>query len=122
MSDDARIALPAEGGIVGVRPENLTLQPTDAQPAGSVTFDMTVGAIERVGPETFVYGALAGGGDMIVRLPGQAAPAPGERVRAAAPATSCISSAPTAAAALIADALTNCLPPRRPHTGKTRRH
>jgi sn-glycerol 3-phosphate transport system ATP-binding protein len=84
-SDDARIALPAEGGIVGVRPENLTLQPTDAQPAGSVTFDMTVGAIERVGPETFIYGTLSAGGEMIVRLPGQAAPAPGERVRAVAP-------------------------------------
>jgi sn-glycerol 3-phosphate transport system ATP-binding protein len=48
-------------------------------------FDMTVGAIERVGPESFVYGALARGGDMIVRLPGQAAPAPGERVRATVP-------------------------------------
>jgi sn-glycerol 3-phosphate transport system ATP-binding protein len=48
-------------------------------------FDMTVSAIERVGPETFVYGARHRGGDMIVRLPGQTAPAPGERVSAAAP-------------------------------------
>ena len=84
LGGDATIALPAEGGVVGVRPESLTLLPQDARPAGSVGFDITVGAIERVGPETFVYGALDRGGDMIVRLPGQAAPAPGERVRAAA--------------------------------------
>jgi sn-glycerol 3-phosphate transport system ATP-binding protein len=85
LSGDAKIALPAEGGIIGVRPENLTLLPAGASPADSVTFDMTVSAIERVGPETFVYGSLARGGDMIVRVPGQAAPAPGDRVRAAAP-------------------------------------
>jgi sn-glycerol 3-phosphate transport system ATP-binding protein len=78
------IKLPADGGIVGVRPEDLTLLPTDASPSGSVAFDMTVNAIERVGPETFVYGAPARGGDMIVRLPGQAAPAPGDHVRAVA--------------------------------------
>ena len=84
LSGDTKIVLPAEGGIVGVRPENLTLLPAVSSPAGSVAFDMTVGAIERVGPETFVYGSLARGGDMIVRMPGQAAPAAGERVRATA--------------------------------------
>jgi sn-glycerol 3-phosphate transport system ATP-binding protein len=83
LGGEAKIALPVEGGIVGVRPENLTLLRTGENSAGLVIFDMTVGAIERVGPETFVYGALARGGDMIVRLPGQTAPAPGERVRLA---------------------------------------
>jgi sn-glycerol 3-phosphate transport system ATP-binding protein len=67
-----------------VRPEDLTLPVGGARPPGSIALDLTVGAIERVGPETFVYGTLAQGGELIVRLPGQAAPGPGERVSAVA--------------------------------------
>jgi sn-glycerol 3-phosphate transport system ATP-binding protein len=78
-------ALPAEGGIVGVRPEDLSLSTDGSRPDGGMAFDLTVNAVERVGPETFVYGAPATGGEMIVRVPGQTAPGPGEKVKAVAP-------------------------------------
>jgi hypothetical protein len=45
---------------------------------------LTVGAVERVGPESFVYGTLDRGDNIIVRLPGTHAPAPGERAIAVA--------------------------------------
>jgi sn-glycerol 3-phosphate transport system ATP-binding protein len=84
--------------ILGVRPEDLTLT-TDAPPAGGVGYDLTVEAIERVGAETFVYGARTDAqtaavstnpgelppGEIIIRVPGQSAPAIGTRVRAVAP-------------------------------------
>ncbi len=78
------IAVPADGAIVGVRPEDLTLSRDGTRPDGGVSFDLTVSAVERVGPETFVYGAPPQGGDMIVRVPGTSAPAPGEKVTAVA--------------------------------------
>ena len=54
-------------------------------PAGSIALDLTVGAIERVGPETFVYGATGPRRQTSSSgVPGQAAPAPGERVGAIA--------------------------------------
>ncbi|HVX99994.1 MAG TPA: sn-glycerol-3-phosphate import ATP-binding protein UgpC [Pseudorhodoplanes sp.] len=81
----AAISLPAEGAIVGVRPEDLSLSRDGSRPQGGVAFDLTVSAVERVGPETFVYASPAQGGDMIVRMPGQAAPATGERITAVAP-------------------------------------
>ncbi len=96
---EAGIAVPpgTAGGILGVRPEDLTLS-TTGTPDGGVRYDLTVEAIERVGAETFVYGTRdrAGvtvasdpgerpPGEIIVRLPGQAAPAIGERVSAVAP-------------------------------------
>jgi len=89
----------SEGGILGVRPEDLSLTSAGA-PAGGVRYDLTVEAIERVGAETFVYGSRNGAkdaapvsakpgelppGEIIVRLPGQAAPAIGERIVAVAP-------------------------------------
>ena len=86
----------AETGILGVRPEDLTISP-DAVATGGIALDLTVEAIERVGPETFVYGARDGAhgisttpgelpaGEVIVRVPGQIAPAVGERIRAIAP-------------------------------------
>jgi sn-glycerol 3-phosphate transport system ATP-binding protein len=43
-----------------------------------------VSAVERIGPESFVYGTLDRGDSIIVRLPGTDAPAPGERAVAAA--------------------------------------
>ncbi len=81
---DGGAAIPAEGAIVGVRPEDLSLSPDGSKPAGGVMLDLTVGAVEHVGAETFVYGAPAHGGDIIVRLPGQGAPASGARVTAVA--------------------------------------
>ncbi|MGB3865692.1 MAG: sn-glycerol-3-phosphate import ATP-binding protein UgpC [Xanthobacteraceae bacterium] len=96
---EAGIAVPpgTGGGILGIRPEDLTLS-SDSAPEGGVRYDLTVEAIERVGAETFVYGTrdrvgvtIAGDpgerppGEIIVRLPGESAPAIGERVGAVAP-------------------------------------
>jgi sn-glycerol 3-phosphate transport system ATP-binding protein len=82
LINGARLPIPAGGAILGVRPEDLSVTTDGSKPEGGVAFDLTVGAVERVGPETFVYGSLPQGSDVIVRLPGQAAPAPGERVTA----------------------------------------
>ena len=82
-----------DDAILGVRPEDFAL--ADGTAAGFV-LDLTVDAIERVGAETFVYGARAHGtdapavggkpgelppGEIIVRLPGEAAPLVGSRIR-----------------------------------------
>jgi sn-glycerol 3-phosphate transport system ATP-binding protein len=84
LLNGAAISVPAEGAILGMRPEDLVLAADGSRPAGGVSLELVVGAVERVGPETFVYGALQRGGDIIVRLPGQSAPATGERVTAVA--------------------------------------
>src|ERR1700760_3780827 len=55
---DSDIKLPGangEAGILGVRPEDLVMSNGSA-PDGSVTLEITVEAIERVGAETYVYG------------------------------------------------------------------
>ena len=85
-------------GILGVRPEDLHI--ADGAPDGGLTLGLTIEAIERVGPETFVYGTRARGGhsgavsaapgelppgEIIVRVPGEDAPAIGARVTVAAP-------------------------------------
>ena len=85
LIEGAPLGVPDEGAIVGVRPEDLMLPTGGARPPGSIALELTVGAIERVGPETFVYGNMARGDGVIVRLPGQVAPASGERVSAVAP-------------------------------------
>ncbi|QDL99911.1 sn-glycerol-3-phosphate import ATP-binding protein UgpC [Rhodopseudomonas palustris] len=101
LADDLRAQLgsaPPEAGILGVRPEDLTIVSGTAG-SGALALDVTVEAIERVGPETFVYGARgdhlnepvvvgspeAAGADLIVRIPGQAAPGIGERITVTAP-------------------------------------
>src|SRR5690242_11184887 len=48
----------SDAGILGVRPEDLHLS-NDGQPAGGVAIELTVEAIERVGAETYLYGARA---------------------------------------------------------------
>jgi sn-glycerol 3-phosphate transport system ATP-binding protein len=90
----------ANGGdcILGVRPEDLAI--ASDVPAGGLGLDLTVEAIERVGAETYVYGlrSQAGSGatvsarpgelppgEVLVRIPGQDAPAIGQRIRAVAP-------------------------------------
>ncbi len=90
----AQFGGPAEGGILGVRPEDLVIATGLAAP-GALTLDLTVEAIERVGPETFVYGARERRSDLptisrkpgelppdeiIVRIPGQEAPSIGSRI------------------------------------------
>jgi sn-glycerol 3-phosphate transport system ATP-binding protein len=85
-----------EAGILGIRPEDFLIS-SEAVPGG-IALDLTVEAIERVGAETFIYGARQheeGGiaarpgelppGEVIVRIPGAVAPAIGERIRAIAP-------------------------------------
>jgi sn-glycerol 3-phosphate transport system ATP-binding protein len=88
-----------EDGVIGIRPEDLQLA-TDGIPEGSVPFELTVTAIERVGAETYIYGlrpqqghAPAASqkpgepppGEILVRIPGQGGPAIGEKIRAVAP-------------------------------------
>jgi sn-glycerol 3-phosphate transport system ATP-binding protein len=85
-----------DAGILGIRPEDFVL--TNDAVAGGIALDLTVEAIERVGAESFIYGArqhqLQGvaanpgelpPGEVIVRIPGAVAPAIGERIRAIAP-------------------------------------
>jgi sn-glycerol 3-phosphate transport system ATP-binding protein len=85
-----------EAGLLGIRPEDFAIS-SDAV-AGGIALDLTVEAIERVGAETFIYGArqhemqgVAANpgelppGEVIVRIPGAVAPAIGERIRAVAP-------------------------------------
>jgi len=74
----------ADGAILGVRPEDLELAAAGSRPEQAVALPLTVEAVERVGPESFVYGKLARGGDIIVRVPGRVAPAPGEQAVALA--------------------------------------
>ncbi len=90
---DGRAA--AEAGILGIRPEDFMVS-NDA--VAGIAFDLTVEAIERVGAETFLYGARQRDGqgvaanpgelppgEVIVRIPGAVAPGIGERIRAIAP-------------------------------------
>jgi sn-glycerol 3-phosphate transport system ATP-binding protein len=88
----------SEDGILGVRPEDLVI--SGDTPPGGLALDLTVEAIERVGAETYVYGLRSQLGDaptvsarpgelppgeVLVRIPGQEAPAIGQRIRAVAP-------------------------------------
>ncbi len=50
--------IPSEGAIVGIRPEDLELAADGTQSADGIAMPMTVSAVERVGPESFVYGTL----------------------------------------------------------------
>jgi sn-glycerol 3-phosphate transport system ATP-binding protein len=85
-----------DAAILGIRPEDFVISP-DPHPGG-VALDLTVEAIERVGPETFIYGArqhevqgVAANpgelppGEVIVRIPGAVAPAIGTQIRVIAP-------------------------------------
>ncbi len=91
LIDNARVL--GEAGLLGIRPEDFTISDT----AGGIALGLTVEAIERVGAETFVYGsrqqetlgvATNPGelppGEVIVRVPGTAAPSLGQRIRVVA--------------------------------------
>jgi sn-glycerol 3-phosphate transport system ATP-binding protein len=77
-------AASSEGAIVGIRPEDFALASPGTTSANGIALPLTVGAVERVGPESFVYGTLDRGDSVIVRLPGEHAPALGERAVAVA--------------------------------------
>lgn len=96
MLDALQINVPGDA-ILGIRPEDFALT-GPGMPEG-LTLELTVDAIERVGAETYVYGTRtrehAGPavsakpgelppGEIIVRLPGEAAPAIGERIKVSA--------------------------------------
>ena len=98
-SDEIRSQLGSigEAGLLGIRPEDFVISSDSV--AGGVALDLTIGAIEHVGAETFIYGARKANGardvaanpgelppgDVIVRIPGAVAPAIGERIRAVVP-------------------------------------
>ncbi len=94
--DALQIKAPGDATL-GIRPEDFALAGA-AAPQG-LTLELMVDAIERVGAETYVYGtrpraddgpavsAMPGElppGEIIVRLPGEAAPAIGERIKVSA--------------------------------------
>jgi sn-glycerol 3-phosphate transport system ATP-binding protein len=76
-------ALPADAGIVGVRPEDLTFS-ANGKPDGGLALELQVEAVERIGAETFVYGHHKQAGEIIIRVPGESAPAIGEDITAVA--------------------------------------
>jgi sn-glycerol 3-phosphate transport system ATP-binding protein len=100
-SDDIKtqlngIAGASEAGILGIRPEDMVISSDPV--TGGIALDLTVEAIERVGAETFVYGARRreaqavaanpgelAPGEVIVRIPGVDAPAIGQPIRVIAP-------------------------------------
>jgi sn-glycerol 3-phosphate transport system ATP-binding protein len=77
-------SIPREGAIIGIRPEDLELIAPGALPGEGIALPLTVSAVERVGPESFVYGTLDRGDNVIVRVPGTHAPTPGDRATAVA--------------------------------------
>src|SRR3981189_2148405 len=95
FAGDSRAAA-SDAGILGIRPEDFVI--SSATIAGGSALALPVGAIERVGAETFIYGtrelevqgvAANPGelppGEVIVRIPGAIAPALGERIRGTRP-------------------------------------
>jgi sn-glycerol 3-phosphate transport system ATP-binding protein len=89
----------ATDGVIGIRPEDLEIA-SQGTPGGGIAFELTVSAIEHVGAETFIYGMRPQQGDadtisakpgepppgeILVRVPGQDAPAIGEKIRVLAP-------------------------------------
>jgi sn-glycerol 3-phosphate transport system ATP-binding protein len=74
--------LPADAGIVGVRPEDLAFNGGKAD--SGVALELKVEAVERIGAETFVYGHHNDAGEILVRMPGESAPPIGETITATA--------------------------------------
>jgi len=75
--------LPADAGIVGVRPEDLSFS-NAGKPDGGIALDLRIDAVERIGAETFVYGHHVDGGEILVRVPGESAPPVSDTVTAVA--------------------------------------
>jgi sn-glycerol 3-phosphate transport system ATP-binding protein len=70
--------------VLGVRPEHLEER---AAAPGDLSVEFTVQAVEAVGAETYIYGALGGtGAEIILREPGKASPAIGTVLKASASA------------------------------------
>ncbi|WP_181701516.1 sn-glycerol-3-phosphate import ATP-binding protein UgpC [Chthonobacter albigriseus] len=84
---DVTASLPLDGaGTIGVRPEDFVLARTGEAVTG-LTAATTVTAVELVGAESYVHGAIDGGGDLVYRIPGRTKLNAGERLTVAAPAS-----------------------------------
>jgi len=76
-----------EGGVIGVRPDELALVGPEVRPAAGLALDFAVTAVERIGPESLVYGTPEiGRGDVVVRVLGASAALPGKTIRTVAAA------------------------------------
>src|SRR5262249_12688328 len=74
-----------EGGVIGVRPDELALADADVRPTPGLALNFAVTAVERIGPECLIYGTPEiGRGDLVVRVSGASAPTPGKTLRAVA--------------------------------------
>jgi sn-glycerol 3-phosphate transport system ATP-binding protein len=83
LAGGAGVAVPGGGALLGVRPEHLAPLAGGQVPDG-VALDITVGAVEAVGAETYVYGHLPAGKEIILRL-AEGTPAVGSRMTIGAP-------------------------------------
>ncbi len=73
---------PAGPVVLGVRPEHLHEQ---ASASAAMSIEIVVSAVEAVGAETYLYGALNGDGpELIVRVAGRSSHVPGQRLQASA--------------------------------------
>jgi sn-glycerol 3-phosphate transport system ATP-binding protein len=72
------IKVPDSGALLGMRPEHL-LPLAAGQRADGVVLELTVTAVEAVGAETFVYGQLPAGKEIVVRI-SETAPNIGSRI------------------------------------------
>ena len=86
------LAKPPRAGklTLGIRPEHFELATMDDRGAHALDIHLTLSAVEAVGSETFLYGAIGGqetgkpGREIIVRVPGKAEIEIGAKLRAVA--------------------------------------
>jgi sn-glycerol 3-phosphate transport system ATP-binding protein len=76
------IKVPGEGALLGVRPEHLAPLAVGSRSDG-IALDLTVAAVEAVGAESFVYGHLPAGKEIVLRL-SEGAPEIGSRLTVSA--------------------------------------
>ncbi|TPE53477.1 sn-glycerol-3-phosphate ABC transporter ATP-binding protein UgpC [Amaricoccus solimangrovi] len=65
---------PGRDVLLGIRPEDLTVAPEGEG------LPLTIRAVELLGADAYAHGEIAGGGEMVVRVPGKKALSPGARV------------------------------------------
>ncbi|MFD1747514.1 sn-glycerol-3-phosphate import ATP-binding protein UgpC [Rhizobium helianthi] len=82
LKPDAIAGAPA---TVGVRPEDLKLLEPGSNDR-AFTANVTVGAVELVGAESYVYGSLASGADIVFRVSGRSRIATGDNLTVGADA------------------------------------
>jgi sn-glycerol 3-phosphate transport system ATP-binding protein len=76
----------ADAAIVGIRPEDLRLVEAHAAANHAFNASVTVGAVELVGAESYVYARLASGQDIVFRVSGRSRIEPGDQMVIAAEA------------------------------------